>query len=99
MGRVISQEKIQEINEVYFVTRTYSGTAQKVGVSPATVKKYLIPNYEPKASVNQKKIIFDKEIKPFNDKMFIDEIYWGNLCIMQKDEYEEIKELWKEIVV
>lgn len=99
MGRRITQEKIQEINEAYFVIGTYSGVAQKVGVSPSTVKKYIISNYVPQSKVKLNQVSFNKEIKDFDKDLFLNERYWGNLCIMSEEEFKEIQELWKEITI
>lgn len=46
MARRISEETIIQINEVYLECGVKSKTAQIVGVSPSTVTKYLIPNYQ-----------------------------------------------------
>lgn len=99
MGRKITQEKIKEINEIYFITGTYSGTAQKAGVSPSTVKKYIIPNYIPENKIKSNQVLFNKEIKNLDKDLFLKDEYWGNLCVMTEKEFEEIKELWKEIIV
>ena len=42
----LSEEKIQEIIKEYPIIGTYSGVAKKVGVSPATVKRY-VEQYKP----------------------------------------------------
>lgn len=60
MGKKITDEKIIEINEVYLQCGVKSQTAKICGVSPASVTKYLIPNY-----VSQKErveVTFDKPI-------------------------------------
>ena len=58
----LSEEKIQEIIREYPLIGTYSGVAKKVGVSPATVKKY-IEQYKPSEPIEQKeKVLFNEPI-------------------------------------
>ena len=45
----ITQEQIEQINEVFAQCKVKSQTAKIVGVSVASVNKYLIPDYIPKA--------------------------------------------------
>ena len=45
----ITQEQIEQINEVYAQCKVKSQTAKIVGVSVASVNKYLIPDYVPRA--------------------------------------------------
>ena len=45
LAKRITDEQIEQINKVYLDCGTYSGTAKIVGVSPSTVKKYIIPDY------------------------------------------------------
>ena len=93
----ITQEKIIEINELYLKIKTYAGVSRALGGSPAptTVKKYIIPNYV--SQQNIKKKIFKKEDLPiFNPSVFKIED-WGSLCILSKEEEEEMKELWNEL--
>ena len=101
MARLImTQEKIIEINELYLQIKTYAGVSRALGGSPSptTVKKYIIPNYTSQKEVSKK--IFDKSSisKDFNSESFLID-NWGELCILSQEEKEEIKELWKELVV
>ena len=47
----ITQEQIEQINELYLVHKNKSLVARLVGVSVASVNKYLIPGYAGKDSV------------------------------------------------
>ena len=94
---VITQEKIIEINEAYLRIKTYAGVARELGISPSTVKKYIISDYTPKEQIEEKKFDITKlsdiiDFSPFKNK---DD--WGDLCVMSEEEWEEVRELQKEI--
>ena len=58
MARITEEQK-ELINELYAEIGVKSQVAKIVGCSPASVTKYLIPNYVPKAQRIQ--ITFDKK--------------------------------------
>lgn len=98
----ITQEVIEQINELYLKIGTYSGVSKEMGgsPSPSTVKKYIIPGYVSRESIVEKR--FDKEkipsdidFKPFAANL--DD--WGKLCVLTEEEEEEIEELQKELVL
>ena len=95
----ITNEKIIEINELYLQIGTYSGVAKVVGCAPSTVKKYIIEGYTPS---NERKVekIFNKEDLPeFSTDCFKNVENWGELCLLSKEEKEEIEELWTDLVI
>lgn len=100
MARTITHEQIIEMNELYLKIKTYAGVSRAMGGSPAptTVKKYIIPNY---ISKNDRKIkVFHKDDLPeFAIEKFDGIDNWGDLCLLLNSEKEEIKELWKELLV
>ena len=98
MATKISYEDIQTINELYLKIGTYSGVARELHIAPTTVKKYIIPNYKEHKTVEKK--IFKKEDLPeFDSSLFKGITDYGYLCNLTKREEEEIKELWKEILL
>lgn len=98
MAKLTNEDKIK-INEVYLRVKTYSGTARETGFSPATVKKYVIPNYIPQENLN-KTIFLEEEIPKNPDlSILINVINLGEICVLSEEERKEIKELWKELVV
>lgn len=98
---MITQEMIQEINELYLKIGTYSGVSKAMGgsPSPSTVKKYIIPDYVSKDSIVEKK--FDKNLIPstVDFRPFVGLEEWGVLCKYTEEEEEEMDELRKEMVV
>lgn len=48
MAKKITDEQKEQINELYFENKNKSLTARLLGISPASVARYIIPNYIPK---------------------------------------------------
>ena len=97
MANKITEEDILNINKAYLELKTYSGVARKLGFSPATVKKYIIPNFV---------IVKDENIKRFNtnDLRSLDlDMFrikdWDKLIQISDEEMKEIEDLWKELII
>lgn len=56
----ITDEMKEQINELYYQNHNKSLTARTLGISAASVTRYLIPNYVPLSE--RKEIIFDKPV-------------------------------------
>ena len=99
MANKITNEEIVQINILYKKLGTYSGVAKETGRSPATVKKYIIPDFEIPEAEN--KIVFTQDMYPQELDMsaFLSTNNFGTLCILSDEEKDEIKELWKELVI
>lgn len=94
--KVITQKEIREMNSLYLQLKTYAAVSRATGFSPATVKKYIIPNYSEPEESNF--IRFDRPLPEFDSTMFrCDD--WGHLCLLSPEEEDEIRELWKELEV
>ena len=94
----VTPELIVEMNELYLKIGTYAGVSRELGGSPSatTVKKYIIPNYVSKSK--RQLIVFHKDDLPeFVTDMFGGVDNWGDLCILSKNEEEEITKLWDEL--
>lgn len=100
MANKVTNEDILRINEIYYKTRVYAEVARQTGFSASTVKKYVIPGWEPVAVENI--IHFDlAQLPDFTEavKIFREVQNYGYLCQLTPMETEEIKELWAEMVV
>ena len=100
MANKVTNEDILRINEIYYKTKVYAETARQTGFSASTVKKYIIPGWEPVASENI--IRFDMAQLP--DFTSAAEIFrgidnYGNLCILTNFEKNEIEQLWGELAL
>lgn len=96
MARKVTEEDKILMNELYLKLKTYAAVARETGFSPTTVKRYIIQNYVPKDSIQKNK--FDLEIPSINYDLFKVEDF-GLLCVLSKEEKNEIEELWKEMLL
>ena len=94
MAARTSPETIEKINELYAVLGVKSKVAKELGISPATVTKYLIPNYVPKAAADTP--AFNKPID-LDITMFKGDL--SKLCELSEEEWKDLKELQKEILI
>ena len=94
--KVITQKEIKEINRLYLQLKTYAAVSRATGFSPATVKKYIISNYNEPEESNF--IRFNRPLPDFDSTMFRCND-WGHLCVLSAEEEQEIRELWKELEV
>ena len=100
MANKVTNEDILRINELYYKHKTYAEVARQTGFAASTVKKYVIPNWEPVKTDNI--IRFDLVNLPnFSEavKIFRGVTNYGDLCILDENEKKELKELWKELAV
>ena len=99
MARV-TNEDILRINELYYKHKTYAEVARQTGFAASTVKKYVIPGWEP--AKNDNIIRFDLVNLPNFFKvtpLFRDVKNYGDLCVLSKEEKEEMKTLWEELAI
>ena len=102
MARITEEMKVQ-INELYHRLGVKAQVARELGISAASVTRYLIPNYIPIAFRN----VIECNAVPSIPEEFIAKIEtaidranaFTCLTCMTKEEEEELKELRKEIYV
>lgn len=97
MARVTSED-ILRMNEIYYKTRVFAEVARQTGFSASTVRKYVDVNWKP---VELDKIIkFDLNNLPeFDTTPFKHIDDYGAICILDDEEIDQIRELWKELAV
>ena len=100
MANKVTNEDILRINEIYYKTKVYAETARQTGFSAGTVKKYIIPGWQPVAVENM--VHFDIAQLPNFEQ--VAEIFrgvsnYGDLCVLTTREQQEIKEMWGELAV
>lgn len=91
--KIITNDMIIKINEMYLEGKSIKKIAFDLWISPYTVKKH-IKNL--KEEINITKTIYNKSLPKFDAKIFRVED-WGELCILDEKEIEEIRNLWEEI--
>lgn len=90
----VSPEDIIKFNDLYLELKTYAGVARETGFSASTVKKYIIKDYVPAEKIETQK--FSGDLPEFVPEIFRKQD-WVSFLDMTEEEYEEIKELWKEM--
>ena len=93
MATKVTQEEIIKMNEIYAICHNYTQTANAVGRSPSTVKKYIIKNYSSKENI-QTNIELPSIEDTINSIKAI-----KNLTMLTDEEKNEIVELWKELKI
>lgn len=100
MAKRITEEQIVQINELYAKIKVKSRVAKELGVSPATVTKYLIEGYVPLAEQKIEK--FDKEPSPLNEELFLEKDkfqFINNFLKVSEQELVELETLREEILI
>ena len=97
MARVTSEDS-RRMNEIYYKAHVFAEVARQTGFSASTVRKYVDVNWKP---VELDKIIkFDLNNLPeFDTTPFKHVSDYGAMCILDDEEIDQIRELWKELAV
>lgn len=98
MANRVTSEDILRMNEIYYKTHVFAEVARQTGFSASTVRKYVDVNWKP---VELDKIIkFDLNNLPeFDTTPFKHVSDYGAMCILDDEEIDQIRELWKELAV
>lgn len=97
MATKVTPEIIEQINDLYLELGVKVQVARKLGLSASTVSKYIIPNYS--ATKSMPKSTMTQSISfPIED--FMGEFgSMGDLCALSNEEWEDLKELQKEVII
>ena len=100
MANRVTQENIIEMNEIYLKCGIYAETARRTGFSASTVKKYIIPNYISKEAIVITNPFSINDVPVFDKERFKD-IDWSDDSLYRPSaaEIEDLKELWKELLL
>lgn len=98
MANRVTSEDILRINEIYYKTKVYAETARQTGFSASTVKKYIIPGWQPVVTENIVRFELS-QIPEFDSSIFKGVNNYGDLCVLTEREREEIEGLWGELAV
>lgn len=97
MARVTEQDIIA-INEKYLVVKSYATVSSMLGFAPATIKKYVIPNYISKEEIVIQK--FEGSVAPIGELAWLGgPIDWNELLNLTNEEIDELEGIRKEILV
>ena len=92
----VQADDIVKMNELYKVIGTYAGVAREVGFSAGTVKRYIIADYVPQASM------IPIEKREFVVPAMGELVYpknWNDFLKLTDEEINDIKELQKNISI
>ena len=98
MARKVTIDDIKQFNELYYKHKSYAEVARITGWSSSTVSKYVDKNYAPAAESEIKRFGITS-MPTFSTVAFETVANLGELCVLSDEEKEEIKELWKELVI
>jgi hypothetical protein len=99
MARRITVEDIRKINELYYKYHNYAEVARQTGWSASTVRSYVDKNYSPIMEDVIRRFDPYTDMKEFDETMFEHIDNYGDLCELSPDEEQEIRDLWKELIV
>lgn len=102
MAKKVQQEDILRMVELYHQIGTYAGVAREVGFSASTVRKYvfefLLDRNDVPQDTSPKKAFSTELIQDVSQLVgYFTCVNWGDLCVLTKDENNEVEELWKEL--
>ena len=95
-AKITESQKIQ-MNILYKELKTYAAVAREMGCSPTTVKKYIIPDFVVPEEIKETTIQMTE--LPLLDFDLFGAHPFGELCLLSDEEREEVKVLWKELVI
>lgn len=97
-ARKIGTEEIKEINELYLKLQTYAAVGRALGISPTTVKKYIIKDYMSESNIKTTK--FNGIIKDIQDiSIQLTSEEWDLWLSLTDEEEIDLENLKKEILI
>ena len=98
MASKVTNEDILRINELYYKYKVYAEVARQTGFAASTVKKYVIPGWQPVVITNIIRFDMSQLTKnPSSEFKGVDN--YGELCVLTEAEREELKGLWEEMAI
>ena len=97
----ITPEIAEQINEIYYQCKNKSQTAKQIGCSAATISRYILKDYVPRAS--RQNYEFNGEIGNADWLVDICNMFDNagqrlcEICMLSEEEFADLRELQKEI--
>lgn len=99
MAKQVTEEEIILINELYLEWGVKKKVAEIVGRTPATITKYLIPNYVSQKKKTSSQIFDTSKIVPAEELKKMTFAEFAEYCLLSEEEWDSMKELQKEVLV
>ena len=96
MARITEEQKIQ-MNILYKRLGSYAAVAREIGCVASTVKRYIIDDFVEPEKVQQ--CLFVPAVLPELNLSLFSEKTFADLCVLTNEEKEEVRELWKEMLM
>ena len=96
MAKITEDQKLQ-MNILYKRLGTYAAVAREIGCAPSTVKRYIVEDFVEPEKIQQK--LFVPAVLPELNLSLFKEKTFAELCVLSTEEKEEVRELWKEMLM
>lgn len=98
MASKVTNEDILRINELYYKHKTYAEVARQTGFAASTVKKYVVPGWQP-VEINEIVRFNMTQLPEFDTSVFKGVDNYGELCVLTEREQQEMTDLWRELAI
>lgn len=98
MASKVTNEDILRINELYYKHKTYAEVARQTGFAASTVKKYVVPGWQP-VEINEIVRFNMTQLPEFDTSVFKGADNYGELCVLTEREQQEMTDLWRELAI
>lgn len=98
MASKVTNEDILRINELYYKYKTYAEVARQTGFAASTVKKYVVPGWQP-VEINEIVRFNMTQLPEFDTSVFKGVDNYGELCVLTEREQQEMTDLWRELAI
>ena len=96
MAKITEDQKLQ-MNILYKRLGTYAAVAREIGCAPSTVKRYIVEDFVEPEKIQQK-LFVPAALPELNLSLFKEKTF-AELCVLSNEEKEQVRELWKEMLM
>lgn len=90
MAKRVTVDDIRQMNDIYYVCKSYAEVARQTGWSASTVAKYVDKDYKTVIVENIKRFNVETDLPEFSTEIFKGVENWGELCELSMEEVEEL---------
>lgn len=97
MAKRVTVDDIRQMNDIYYVHKSYAEVARQTGWSASTVAKYVDKNYLPEEQREIIRFTPTKELEEFSTAIFKGVENLGELCVLSEEEKQEMLIFTREL--